>query len=108
MSRFVNGFLGLVSIFFVGKFGKRPMHFFGTMGVLSFFTGSVIAIWLIAEKLIAISHNLKYRDATDQPLFYIALVAIVVGFQLFLTGFVAELVSRNASERNHYQIEKKL
>ncbi|MFD2164036.1 glycosyltransferase family 2 protein [Paradesertivirga mongoliensis] len=108
MSRFVNGFLDLLSIFFVGKFGKRPMHFFGTMGVLSFFTGLIITIWLIAEKLIAISQNLKYRNATDQPLFYIALVAIIVGFQLFLTGFVAELVSRNSSERNHYQIEKKI
>ena len=107
MSRFVNGFLDLLSIFFVGKFGKRPMHFFGALGVLSFLTGLIITIWLIADKLIAISNNLKYRNATDQPLFYIALVAIVVGFQLFLTGFVAELVSRNSSERNHYQIEKK-
>lgn len=106
MSRFVNGFLDLLSIFFVGKFGKRPMHFFGTMGVLSFFTGLIIAVWLIAEKLIAISHHLKYREATDQPLFYIALVAIIVGFQLFLTGFVAELVSRSSTERNSYQIEK--
>lgn len=108
MSRFVNGFLDLLSIFFVGKFGKRPMHFFGTMGVLSFFTGLIIAVWLIAEKLIAISQNMRYRNATDQPLFFIALVAIIVGFQLFLTGFVAELVSRNSMERNHYQIEKKV
>ncbi|HEX8378391.1 MAG TPA: glycosyltransferase family 2 protein [Pedobacter sp.] len=107
MSRFVNGFLDLLSIFFVGKFGKRPMHFFGTMGVLSFLTGLIMTIWLIADKLIAISQNLKYRNATDQPLFYIALVAIIVGFQLFLTGFVAELVSRNSTERNNYQIEKK-
>ncbi|HEY0055372.1 MAG TPA: glycosyltransferase family 2 protein, partial [Pedobacter sp.] len=106
MSRFVNGFLDLLSIFFVGKFGKRPMHFFGTMGVLSFLTGLIMTIWLIADKLIAISQNLKYRNATDQPLFYIALVAIIVGFQLFLTGFVAELVSRNSTERNNYQIEK--
>jgi glycosyltransferase involved in cell wall biosynthesis len=106
MSRFINGFLDLLSIFFVGKFGKRPMHFFGSMGVLSFLTGLIIAIWLIADKLIDIANNMKYRNATDQPLFYIALVAIVVGFQLFLTGFVAELVSRNSSERNHYQIEK--
>ncbi|WP_028297106.1 glycosyltransferase family 2 protein [Olivibacter sitiensis] len=106
MSRFINGFLDLLSIFFVGKFGKRPMHFFGSMGVLGFFAGFVIAIWLIVEKLISISRNLPYRDVTDQPLFYIALVAIVVGFQLFLTGFVAELVSRSAPERNHYQIEK--
>ncbi|WP_207425628.1 glycosyltransferase family 2 protein [Pedobacter sp. SYSU D00535] len=107
-SRFINGFLDLLSIFFVGKFGKRPMHFFGTMGVLSFIAGLFITIWLIAEKLIDIANNAKYRNVTDQPLFYIALVAIVVGFQLFLTGFVAELVSRNSSERNHYQIEKKL
>ncbi|CAM3857152.1 glycosyltransferase family 2 protein [Mucilaginibacter galii] len=105
MSRFINGFLDLLSIFFVGKFGKRPMHFFGSMGVLSFFLGLVMAIWILAEKLIHIAHNEKYRNATDQPLFYLALVAIVVGFQLFLTGFVAELVSRNAPERNSYQIE---
>lgn len=106
MSRFVNGFLDLLSIFFVGKFGKRPMHFFGALGVLSFFAGFVIAVWIIAEKLVSINRHLPYRDATDQPLFYIALVAIIVGFQLFLTGFVAELVSRNAPERNNYQIEK--
>lgn len=107
-SRFINGFLDLLSIFFVGKFAKRPMHFFGTMGVLSFMTGVIIALWLIGEKLYDISKNIKYRNVTDQPLFYIALVAIIVGTQLFLTGFVAELVSRNAPERNEYQIEKRI
>jgi hypothetical protein len=76
------------------------------MGFLSFFTGFLITIWLISKKLIAISNRTEYRDIVEQPLFYIALVAIVVGFQLFLTGFVAELVSRNAAERNNYQIEK--
>lgn len=106
MSRFVNGFLDLLSIFFVGKFGKRPMHFFGTMGTLSFFTGLVIAIWMISDKLYLIAHGEKYRDVTDSPMFYIALVAIILGSQLFLTGFVAELVSRNSSERNHYQVEE--
>lgn len=106
LSRFIYGFLDLISIFFVGKFSKRPMHFFGTMGFLSFLTGFLITIWLVAKKLIAISKHTAYRDVIDQPLFYIALVAIVVGFQLFLTGFVAELVSRNAPERNNYQIEK--
>ena len=105
-SRFVNGFLDLLSIFFVGKFSKRPMHFFGTIGVFSFTTGFIIALWIIADKLIAIASGLKYRNITDQPLFYIALVAIIVGFQLFLTGFVAELISRNSSERNSYQIDK--
>ena len=107
MSRFVNGFLDLLSIFFVGKFGKRPMHFFGTMGVLSFLTGTIIAFWLIFEKLYDIEMHLKYsRDITAQPLFYISLVAIILGSQLFLTGFVAELVARSASERNRYQVEE--
>ncbi|WP_462265314.1 glycosyltransferase family 2 protein [Mucilaginibacter sp.] len=106
MSRFVNGFLDLLSIFFVGKFGKKPMHFFGTMGVISFMMGMIMAIWIMVEKLIHIAHNQKYRDATEQPLFYLALVAIIVGSQLFLTGFVAELISRSASERNKYQVEE--
>jgi glycosyltransferase involved in cell wall biosynthesis len=106
MSRFINGFLDLISIFFVGKFGKRPMHFFGTMGAMSFFAGFLITIWILMSKLMAISANEPYRDVTDQPMFYLSLVAIVVGFQLFLTGFVAELVTRNSAERNSYQIEK--
>jgi glycosyltransferase involved in cell wall biosynthesis len=109
LSRFINGFLDLLSIFFVGKFGKRPMHFFGSLGVLSFLIGTFMAIWLIAVKLYHISMNTPYkRDVTDQPLFYIALVAIIVGSQLFLTGFVAELVTRTAPERNHYLIEKEI
>ncbi|RZK78161.1 MAG: glycosyltransferase [Pedobacter sp.] len=109
MSRFINGLLDLLSIFFVGKFGKRPMHFFGTMGVLSFLIGTFIAIWLIGAKLYDISMGIPLkRDVTDQPLFYIALVAIIVGSQLFLTGFVAELVSRSAPERNNYLIEKEI
>ncbi|WDF57098.1 glycosyltransferase family 2 protein [Mucilaginibacter sp. KACC 22063] len=108
MSRFINGFLDLLSIFFVGKFGKRPMHFFGSMGVLSFFIGLVMAIWIICEKLYHIAHNEAYRDATQNPLFYIALVAIIVGSQLFLTGFVAELVSRSSQDRNNYQVEERV
>ncbi|NRF41902.1 glycosyltransferase family 2 protein [Pedobacter foliorum] len=109
MSRFINGFLDLLSIFFVGKFGKRPMHFFGSLGVLSFVLGTFMALWLIGVKLYHISMAIPYkRDVTDQPLFYIALVAIILGSQLFLTGFVAELVTRNATERNHYLIEKEI
>nr|WP_294873411.1 glycosyltransferase family 2 protein [uncultured Pedobacter sp.] len=109
MSRFVNGFLDLLSIFFVGKFGKRPMHFFGSLGVLSFVVGTFMALWLIGVKLYHISMAIPYkRDVTDQPLFYIALVAIILGSQLFLTGFVAELVTRNAPERNQYLIEKEI
>jgi hypothetical protein len=108
LSRFINGFLDLLSIFFVGKFGKRPMHFFGSLGVLSFLIGSFMALWIIGEKLYHISLNTSYREITDQPMFYIALVAIILGSQLFLTGFVAELVTRNASERNQYLIEKEI
>ncbi|SEM21287.1 Glycosyltransferase involved in cell wall bisynthesis [bacterium A37T11] len=104
--RFIKGFLDLLSIFFVGKFAKRPMHFFGTMGVISFLAGFVISVWLITDKLISIAHNTPYRNVTDQPLFFIALVAIIVGSQLFLIGFVAEMLSRNSPDRNNYQIEK--
>ncbi|GAB3904318.1 glycosyltransferase family 2 protein [Mucilaginibacter boryungensis] len=107
MARFINGFLDLLSIFFVGKFGKRPMHFFGSMGVLSFLLGFASIVWVIGEKLYAIAQHIRYdRDVTQKPLFYIGLVAVIVGFQLFLTGFVAELVARSASERNKYQIEE--
>lgn len=108
-SRFINGFLDLLSIFFVGKFGKRPMHFFGSMGVLSFLLGTIMALWIIGEKLYDIANHIKIqREVTDQPLFYIALVAVILGSQLFLTGFVAELVSRNSAHRNYYQIEKEV
>jgi len=104
--RFIKGFLDLLSIFFVGKFGKRPMHFFGTMGVLSFLAGFIIAVWLIVEKLVSIANQSPYRNVTEQPLFFFALIAIIIGTQLFLTGFIAELVSRNGADRNNYQIEK--
>ncbi|MBD3750420.1 MAG: glycosyltransferase family 2 protein [Sphingobacteriales bacterium] len=108
-SRFINGFLDLLSIFFVGKFGKRPMHFFGSMGVLSFLIGTVMALWIIGEKLYDIAYHIKIqREVTEQPLFYIALVAVILGSQLFLTGFVAELVSRSSSNRNQYQIDKEV
>ncbi|HCN83343.1 MAG TPA: glycosyltransferase [Sphingobacteriaceae bacterium] len=107
LSRFIRGPLDLLSIMFVSKFGKRPMHLFGTLGVLSFLAGTISTLWIIAEKLYHIYAHVKYtRDVTDQPLFYIALTAIIIGFQLFLTGFIAELVSRNAPERNSYHIEK--
>lgn len=109
LSRFINGFLDLLSIFFVGKFGKRPMHFFGSLGVFSFLLGTFMALWLIGEKLYHIAMLIPYkRDVTEQPLFYISLVAIILGSQLFLTGFVAELVTRNAPERNAYLIEKEI
>ncbi len=104
--RFVKGFLDLMSIFFVGKFGKRPMHFFGPIGVISFLIGFFITVYLISEKLMSIANGTVYRNVTDQPLFYLSLLAIMIGTQLFLTGFIAELLSRNSSERNKYQIER--
>ncbi len=106
ISRFFNGFLDLLSLHFLSKFGKKPMHFFGVLGLLSFFTGSFIAIWLIIDKIISQSNGLKFRQVTDQPLFYIALIALIIGSQLFLTGFLGELISRNSHNRNDYNINK--
>ncbi|WDF70109.1 glycosyltransferase family 2 protein [Sphingobacterium oryzagri] len=104
--RFIKGFLDLLSIFFVGKFGKRPMHFFGTIGVLSFLIGFFITFYLIFEKLMSIANGTHYRNVTEQPLFFLSLAAILIGTQLFLTGFIAELVSRNSTDRNKYHIEE--
>lgn len=104
IERFVNGYLDLMSLWFLAKFGKKPMHFFGLIGSATFFAGFVITIWLIVEKLICQAQGLKFRHVTEQPLFYIALVALLIGTQLFLTGFLAELVSRNSKERNKYNI----
>ena len=101
--RFVNGFLDLATIMFLGKFGKRPMQFFGLLGTLFFIIGLGSSIYLIIGKLISIDFSL-----TNRPSFYIALTTMIIGMQLFLTGFVAELVSRNAPERNTYLIEEKL
>src|SRR5690606_36675670 len=104
--RFIKGFLDLLSIFLVGKFGKRPMHFFGTIGVLSFLVGFFITCYLIFEKLMSIANGSAYRNVTDHPLFYLSLVAILLGTQLFLTGILTELVPRNSTDHNKYHIEK--
>lgn len=107
-TRFINGFLDLLSVMFVSRFGKKPMHFFGTLGTLMFITGGAIAVWLVGSKLWAQFHHLKYRQVTDQPLFYIALVVAIIGVQLFTAGFMGELVSRSSADRNHYLIEKEI
>ena len=106
LERFVNGFLDLISLWFLSTFGKKPMHLFGFTGILMFLAGGIMTIWVIAEKLIQQSHGLDFRPVTDQPLFYLALVAVLLGFQLFLAGFICEMVSRNSSERNHYNIRE--
>lgn len=101
LERFVNGFLDLLSITFMGKFGKRPMHFFGTLGTLSFVLGFIILTYLSFAKLFYQQYGIA-----DRPLFYFGIVTLIVGMQLFVTGFLAELVTRNAPDRNHYLIEK--
>ena len=106
LERFVNGFLDLISLWFLSTFGKKPMHFFGFTGILMFITGGFMAIWTIAEKLIQQAQGLKFRPVTDQPLFYLALVAVLLGVQLFLAGFICEMISRNSSERNQYNIRE--
>ncbi|WP_407521223.1 glycosyltransferase family 2 protein [Lacibacter sp. MH-610] len=101
-SRFVNGFLDLTTISFVGRFGKRPMHFFGLWGTLAFAIGLGISIYLIVSKII----NTEFA-ITNRPAFFIALTIMLIGTQLFLAGFLGELIARNAPERNNYLIEEK-
>ena len=106
LERFVNGLLDLISLWFLSRFGKKPMHFFGFTGILMFLVGGFAAVWVIVEKLIQQANGLIYRPVTEQPLFYLGLVAVLLGFQLFLAGFICEMVSRNSSERNHYNIKE--
>ena len=108
MDRFVNGFLDLMSLWFLSRFGGKPMHFFGASGILMFLIGFVMTIWVIAAKLYHQAHGLPYRAVTDQPLFYLALLAVVLGAMFFLSGFVGELISRSAEGRNNYQIKERL
>ena len=101
--RFINGFLDLMTITFLNKFGKRPMHFFGLYGTLSFLFGFATSLYLVVSKLID-----KEFSLTNRPFFYMSLTFMIIGVQLFVTGFIAELVTRNAAERNVYLIEEKL
>jgi glycosyltransferase involved in cell wall biosynthesis len=102
-NRFINGFLDLASIMFVGKFGKNPMHFFGLWGTLSFLFGFLVSFYLTITKFF-----FDKTGMTQRPLFFVALVAMIIGVQLFLAGFLGEIISRNGSERNHYLIEDKI
>lgn len=108
IERFVNGFLDLLSLWFLSTFGKKPMHFFGFTGLLMFLTGFVMTVWVIAAKLIHQAAGTHYRAVTDQPLFYLALLAVVLGVMLFLAGFVCELVSRTSTDRNKYNIKDRI
>lgn len=103
IERFVKGFLDLASILFVGKFGKRPMHFFGSWGTVSFIFGLTVFIYLTISKFFFDKSGL-----TQRPLFFFAILAMIVGTQLFVTGFIAELIARNSPHRNQYLVEKKM
>ncbi len=108
-NRFINGYLDLLTVSFMSKFGKKPMHFFGSLGSLSFLIGIIITIVLIAQKLYRMNHLVPgFRQVTDQPLFYLALLAMVFGLMLFLAGYLAELVVRNGSDRNKYLISDRI
>lgn len=104
--RMIKGYLDLLTVMFMTGFGKSPMYFFGTLGTLTFMAGGGIVIYLIAEKLYRQSAGLTIRQVTDQPLFFLAIVAVIVGVQLFLSGFLGEMITRNSSERNRYKIDK--
>ncbi len=101
--RFINGFLDLLTISFVSRFGKKPMHLFGSLGMLSFLIGFIISGYLTFAKFYLMEYKM-----TDRPIFYLALVAMIIGVQLFVAGFLAELISRSSHERNNYSVEKKL
>ena len=105
LERFVNGFLDLMSLWFLSKFGKKPMHFFGTTGILMFLIGFVMTVWIIAAKLVHQAQGVRFRAVTDQPLFYLALLAVVLGAMFFLAGFLGEMVSRSAATRNDYNVK---
>ncbi|MEG2178647.1 MAG: glycosyltransferase family 2 protein [Bacteroidales bacterium] len=108
MNRFINGFLDLLSITFVGKFSKKPMHFFGSMGLLIFVLGFLASAWLGAEKLYSMAHEIAAPLVTNSPYFYLAIACMLIGVQLFLAGYLGELIGRNSSTRNTYLISKRL
>lgn len=108
LERFVNGFLDLLTILFVSRFGKKPMHLFGTLGTLMFLFGLGFATYLGAQKLYFLHQGIRAPLVASSPFFYLSLTAMIVGTQLFLAGFLGELISRNSPFKNHYQIDKKL
>ena len=108
LERFVNGFLDLLTITFVTRFGKKPMHFFGVVGTIMFILGFSIFGFIVIEKLNAIINNVAAKNIADMSIFYIALTSMIIGVQLFLAGFISEMISRSSNDRNNYQIEKEV
>jgi hypothetical protein len=107
IERMVKGYLDLISITFMSYFGRSPMYFFGSLGTLMFLVGGGTAVWIILAKIYKQMHGMYLRAVTDQPLFFIAILAIILGVQLFLAGFLGELINRRASDRNSYKIDKR-
>jgi hypothetical protein len=108
MGRLFTGALDLLTVSFITRFAKKPMHLFGTLGMLMMLFGAIVTAWLIGIKIHDITNHVVPREITAQPLFYLALLAVIIGVQLFLTGFLAELVSRTASDRNKYLITEEI
>ena len=108
LDRFVNGYLDLATLWFTGKFGAKPMHFFGLLGSLMFIIGFIAVMVVGFGKLYDMAHGLPYRLVTDSPYFYLALTMMLLGTMLFLTGFIGELIARNAPGRNHYEIKEEI
>lgn len=108
LSRFVNGYLDLITLWFTSKFGKKPMHFFGLLGSMMFIIGFFALVIVLGIKLVAILQSNPHRLVTDSPFFYISLTGMILGTQLFLAGFLGELITRNASNRNQYKIEAEI
>lgn len=107
-NRFVNGYLDLMTLWFLNRFGKKPMHFFGLWGSVMFLLGLIAIILVGAMKLYDMHHGNPYRLVTESPYFYISLTTMILGTLLFLAGFLGELISRNSSERNYYRIEEEI
>lgn len=106
LNRFINGYLDLITLWFLSTFGRKPMHFFGLLGSLMFIIGFIAVVVLAVHKFILLTMGTGYRLLTDSPYFFTALTSMILGTQLFLTGFIAELITRNASERNKYKVEE--
>lgn len=108
LSRMLKGYLDLITVSFISHFGRSPMYFFGGLGTLMFLLGGVATVWIIADKLIKQAHHLPFRAVADMPLFYLAILAVMLGAMLFLAGFLGELINRNSPVRNNYLIDEKI
>lgn len=108
LERTVKGYLDLITVMFMSRFGRSPMYFFGGLGTIMFLLGGIATVWVIAQKLYRQSNGIDFRPVTDQPLFYLCLLAVVLGVILFLAGFLGEMINRNSTDRNHYLIDEEI